>query len=387
VTDNAAGTIVFHLSAPDPEFLYELTEQDYTAPIAPGTPDHDTHLNPIPGTGPYRIGHVDQTAITFVRNRFFREWSHASQPAGNPDTIVWHIFPTRQAAASAVRDGRADWLNGSIPLADYRQIVIQSPAQLHAHPLFAVEYLPLNVHTRPFNHLLARRALNYAVDRNRIAQLYGGPAFATPTCQILTPGLPGYRRNCPYTSHPTADGAYTGPDLATARRLVTKSGTRGDPVELLGSTDEGFIPPELPSYVASVLRALGYRTTLRLVPNAAVSGAMLARFPINTHGDWIADYPDPSSYIPSFLSCNGAQNHHLFCNPRIDRELHRAESLEVTLPEIADALWTAIDRTLTDQAAWVPTVTPRVVDLVSKRLGNYQFNPVWGFLADQSSVQ
>jgi hypothetical protein len=32
----------------------------------------------------------------------------------------------------------------------------------------------------------------------------------------------------------------------------------------------------------------------------------------------------------------------------------------------------------------VPTVNLREVDLVSSRLRNYQYNPVWGFLADQS---
>jgi hypothetical protein len=35
----------------------------------------------------------------------------------------------------------------------------------------------------------------------------------------------------------------------------------------------------------------------------------------------------------------------------------------------------------------VPTVNLRQVDLVSKRLGDYQFNPVWGFLVDQSWVR
>ena len=39
---------------------------------------------------------------------------------------------------------------------------------------------------------------------------------------------------------------------------------------------------------------------------------------------------------------------------------------------------------LTGDAAWVPTVNLRAVDLVSSRLRNYQYNPVWGFLADQS---
>jgi peptide/nickel transport system substrate-binding protein len=52
VTNDAARTVVFHLTAPDPEFLYELTEQDYTAPVPPGTSNHNTALNPIPGTGP-----------------------------------------------------------------------------------------------------------------------------------------------------------------------------------------------------------------------------------------------------------------------------------------------------------------------------------------------
>jgi hypothetical protein len=32
----------------------------------------------------------------------------------------------------------------------------------------------------------------------------------------------------------------------------------------------------------------------------------------------------------------------------------------------------------------MPTVKERDVDFVSKRLHNYEYNPVWGFLADQS---
>jgi YVTN family beta-propeller protein len=86
VPDDATGTIVFHLSAPDPEFLDQLTEEDYTAPVPPGTPDRDMGLHPIPGTGPYRIARADATGIRFVRNPFFREWSHAAQPDGNPGT-------------------------------------------------------------------------------------------------------------------------------------------------------------------------------------------------------------------------------------------------------------------------------------------------------------
>ena len=387
VTDDAAGTVVFHLTAPDPAFLYELTEQDYTAPVPADTPNHDNGLNPIPGTGPYRIVRADRTGVYFARNPFFREWSHAAQPNGSPDMIEWRYLPSQHVAATAVRRDRADWLAGLIPQADYRVLAIQSPAQLHTNPLFAVEFFALNTHLAPFNNVLAREALNYAIDRRVIARMYGGPAFATPTCQPLASGLPGYRRYCPYSAYPGPGGSYNGPDISYAKRLVAKSGTRGEHVGVLGSPNEGYIPPGVAAYAAGVLRSLGYRATLHLVPFALITNAVYPRFQVDTTGDWLADYPDPSSYIPLFFSCNGGNSNGFVCDPALDREMQKAVSLELEAPAAANTLWTTVDHTLTTQADWVPTVNVRQVDLVSKRLGNYQFNPAWGFLADQSWVR
>jgi peptide/nickel transport system substrate-binding protein len=61
-----------------------------------------------------------------------------------------------------------------------------------------------------------------------------------------------------------------------------------------------------------------------------------------------------------------------------------ASLLELSHPTKAAAIWMSIDRQLTDDAVWVPTVSEREVDFVSRRLHNYEYNPVWGFLADQS---
>ena len=387
VTNDATGTIVFHLTSPDPEFLYKLAEQDYTAPIPPGTPDHNAALDSLPGTGPYRIARADQTGVYFIRNPFFHEWSHAAQPYGNPDKIAWRYLPSQQAAATAVQRGRADWLYGSVPPPTYRQTAIKSPALLHSSPLLAVEFLSLNTHVAPFDNVLARKALNYAIDRKTIARLYGGPLFASPTCQPLVPGLPAYRRYCPYTSHPTASGAYTGPDLAYAKRLVAASGTRGAHISVLGSPDEGVIPPNVMTYVGAVLRSLGYRPTVRSATLGSINEAMYRRFQLNTNGDWLADYPDPSSYFPLFFTCRGGNSNGFVCNPARDRQMQTAELRELASPNAANALWTSIDHTLTNQAVWVPTVNQHEVDLVSKRLGNYEFNPVWGYLADQSWVR
>jgi peptide/nickel transport system substrate-binding protein len=384
VTDDATRTVTFHLTAPDPQFLFNLTVQGFAAPIPPGTPDHETGSRTVPGTGPYKIVDVGNTEVRFTRNPFFREWSHAAQPAGNPGAIVWRSVPTPQAAVAAIEHGQADWMFGLIPKAEYRQLRLQDPAQLHSSPQFAVDFAHINTHRAPFNDVRVRQALDYAIDRGKIVQLYGGPSFATPTCQPVTPGLPGYRRYCPYTLHPRPDGAWSAPDLARARRLVHESGTLGQRVDIWGESDNPYIPRTVPAYFAAVLRSLGYRVHLHDVPTAAISNAMRRHFQLSIDGDWLAAYPDPSSYIPPFFSCGGGNNGGYYCSPPLDRQMQQASQFELDDPAKAAATWTAIDHQLTDNAVWVPTVNEREVDLVSKRLRNYEYNPVWGFLADQA---
>jgi YVTN family beta-propeller protein len=384
VTDDATGSVVFHLTASDPPFLFNLTEEAFAAPIPPGTPDRETGSHTVPGTGPYRIVAVSNTQIRFARNPYFREWSHAAQPAGNPDAIVWRTTPAVPDGIAAVEHGQADVLYGLIPRAQYRQLELHSPAQLHSSPVFGVEFTPLNTHRAPFDDVRVRRALNYAIDRAKMLRLYGGPAFAAVTCQVIAPGLPGYRRYCPYTARRRADGAYTGPDLPRARRLVRESGTAGDRIDVWGTTDNSYVPQGLTTYIAGVLRRLGYRVRLHLVENATFTDALRARIQLATDGDWVANYPDPSAYLPQFFGCGGGNSNGYYCDPRLDREMRQAGLLELSNPARATALWAAIDRQITDAALWVTYATENDVDQVSKRLRNYEYNPVWGVLVDQA---
>jgi YVTN family beta-propeller protein len=384
VTNDTTATVTFHFTAPDPEFLFQLSEFAFSAPIPPGTPDHETGARSVPGTGPYEIASVGDTKIRFVRNPYFHEWSHAAQPAGNPDAIVWRSAPSIQAAVAAVEQGRADWFFGQPPFAQFHRLELQNPAQLHVNPQFSVNFLAINTHRAPFNDVRVRQALNYAINRATLVQLFGGPSFAIPTCQAITPGIPGYRRYCPYTLHPRADGAWSAPDMARARQLVRRSGTLGERVQVVGSDDIGFIPPATTPYVGHVLRVLGYRVQVRIIPFDEITPAMWDSFQIGTDGNWIPEYPDPSSYIPSFFSCGGANGNGYYCNPAIDREMQRAELLEPTDPPKANAPWETVDRQLTNNAEWVATVANREVEITSARLHNYEYNPVWGFLADQA---
>ena len=76
-----------------------------------------------------------------------------------------------------------------------------------------------------------------------------------------------------------------------------------------------------------------------------------------------------------------------FCDPELDRRASRAEALRATDPARADAAWARIEHELTNRAVLLPTVTPRTTDVLSKRVGNYQYHPVWGVLVDQLWVR
>ena len=61
---------------------------------------------------------------------------------------------------------------------------------------------------------------------------------------------------------------------------------------------------------------------------------------------------------------------------------------QVTNPYAARGLWQRADRQIVDEAPWVPLVNPKTVDVVSKRVGNYQYSPNgFGMLYDQLWVR
>jgi YVTN family beta-propeller protein len=140
VTDDTTRTVVFHLTAADARFLDKLANCACAAPVPPGTGDRAPGAGgAVPATGPYRIAYLGRAEVRFARNPYFREWSHAAQPAGYPESIVWRTMATARAAVGAVTRGQADWLFGSLPDAEYQTLKLQDPGLLHAGPRSAVE--------------------------------------------------------------------------------------------------------------------------------------------------------------------------------------------------------------------------------------------------------
>jgi peptide/nickel transport system substrate-binding protein len=167
--------------------------------------------------------------------------------------------------------------------------------------------------------------------------------------------------------------------MARARRLVAAWGTRGARVSVWSWTDDPTITPKVVRYAASVLRRLGYRTRVQLVPHNRLDAPLETSQVIA--GAWGND--TPNGMFATWFKWDGPLARGWFCDRRIDRRLGRAQSLKSTNPRAAPAIWARIDRQLVDRAAWVPMVNELGLDFVSERVRNYQFHPYWGQIAEQ----
>jgi ABC-type transport system substrate-binding protein/class 3 adenylate cyclase/sugar lactone lactonase YvrE len=417
-TDDAARTVTFHLSAPNPHFLFDLADgQIVPGYVVPGgTPVREAKRRPLPATGPYRIKSFSQRSVRLVRNPYFHEWFKAAQPAGFPDEIVLKAVGPPLAGDPADAARRQKGGRDRVALVQQQKADITSSAAIpvdarfrpwvKSDPLAVTSYFSLATDRPPFDDRRARQAVNYALDRNRVVHLVADEDTARPTCQVLPPNFPGYRPYCPYTLHRSTEGRWAAPDPAKAKRLVAASGTAGTHVRL-------WVPSahrNLGRYVKGVLEDLEYRVTLRssFQPSKRfgkeyedAKGDPFRRYfirlgrgamsepegPQIAWGGWVADYPAASDFIEPLFSCASAANSGRICDRALERKIKRAARLEQDDPLRANRLWADLDHEITNEALWVPLHNTYASDLVSKRVGNYQFNPQLGVLLSQIWVR
>ena len=397
VTNDAAGTVTFHLGQADPDFLYKLALLT-ASPAPPGATGHLMDRAPfLPGTGPYMISQYGpKSGLTLVRNPYFRQWSYAAQPAGYPNVIRVERMADPSKEQSAVAAGRADLVAVTDDGLPYRSLAIHYPARVHSGLKLGTAFVFLNTRQPPFTSLKARQAVNYAIDRGQIIQLLhlSSPGQAIPTCQILPAGFPSYQGYCPYTAG-AKDGAWHRPDLAKAVRLAHQSGTMHVPVTVW--TSKAFGGRAVGSYLVGVLKDLGYQANLRTVSDGrfyATARNSRNKIQLGLTG-WLPDFPSPSQFFLPVLTCRSfyqdpasTDNLAEFCDPYADQLVSQAQAAQHTNPAAARSLWAQADRVITGQAPWVPIFNRSSTWFVSARVRNCQESPYYaGPLLDQMWVR
>jgi peptide/nickel transport system substrate-binding protein len=396
--DERAGTVTIRLRHPDPQLLPNLA-LPVAAILPAATPRRPLLERPPPGTGPYRIEYFRRDRplgvrkprqsggrMLLVRNPHFLP--REGRPAGYADRIEL----TLARSAQRLLELTASAEKGALDVADlpwtagWRAVQARSGARIRSGAAPFTLYAWLDVAGPPFDDANVRKALNLAVDRRRAADLTGGPDAGSTTCQVLPPGLPGYRPVCSFTIAPSPAGSWIAPDRERAARMIAASHTRGTRLDLWAWPWQRA----LAAYLAGLLRDLGYPTRVHVTDDYSTAATERGRgAQLGLYG-WFADSPYPAPFLRSVMSCaafapgeRGSTNLSRFCDPALDAAIDRAEAAG---PDAGDA-WPRIERRIADAAPIVPLTTQRSAVMTSARAGNVQFHPLAGVLLDQVWVR
>jgi peptide/nickel transport system substrate-binding protein len=328
-----ADTLTIRLSAPNPDIVARLTEPPACA-VPSDTPINPGGFNLIASAGPYYVeSFTPGQSVLLERNPNYR----GSRPHRFERIEVAMGMSTGRAVA-AVKAGTADYttlasgapspgagLAGSVA-AEASALAAQygpfSPAALRGlqqyfvNPGLQLDYFVLNTHRPLFSDLRLRQAVNWAIDRRKLAQLGDGfqPLPEHPTDHYLPPGMPGYRGEQLYPLTP---------DLARARQLAN-----GDGRTALLYTCDISPCPEQAQIVTTDLAAIGIRVQIKkLTLGALFSGFLNPHPPFDLAWDgWITDFPDPYGMLNVLLE-DGAIIEPTFNDPTYQRRLAAAARL------------------------------------------------------------
>ena len=392
VGDEAAGTVTINLTQPDAEFFQKIG-LPHAVILPSDAPVQDAGSVPIPSTGPYMFTSYDPNkALVMERNPHFKVWSEEAQPDGYPDKVQYDFGLSEEASVTAIQNGEADWLFDEIPADRLGEIGTKNKQQVHVTPLTAWWYLPMNTRLAPFDNEKARQAVSYAIDRKALVKIFGGSVLAAPVCQVLPPGFPGNEPYCPFTKNPGAK--WSAPDMAKAKKLVEESGTKGQKVTIIA--EDKAISKSIGVYLQSVLTELGYKADVK-----PIATNIQFTYIQNTNNkvqmsitQWYQDYPAASDFLYVLFGCesfhegsDSSVNISGFCDKELNDKMKKALELGVEDQAAANKMWAEIDKAVTDKAPAAGLFTPKHLDFVSKRLGNFQFNSQYYWMVTQSWVK
>jgi peptide/nickel transport system substrate-binding protein len=387
-----AEAVTLRLARPDTDLPFKLA-LPFASPVPVATPVEDQGLDPVPGTGPYMIVRASRDRIELVRNPAFHEWSGAAQPDGFVDAISWRLNQAVASSFDRLSAGELDLMTDAPQPEDLASLLAAHPDQVVSWELPLTLYVGMDVLKPPFDDVLVRQALNYAIDRDHVVELAGGPASWHPTCQILPPNFHGYEPFCPYTLDPDA-GVWSAPDPDRARALIEDADAIGEKVTVWVNDDPGVgpVPPgarvEIARYVRDVLNELGLRASLKILHHIGeYSRAIYAGEPQAYLFAWASDYPRAGDFLEPQFRCGAYANASGLCSESIDAAIDQAQRIQATDPGASNRAWTAIEHQLVADAVWAPTMNPVSAYAFSARTENVQVHPVLGILLSRLWVQ
>ncbi len=361
-------TVVFRLTQPAADWPYRMA-MPAASPVPrslaaaqdrPGGGDYSRHSV---ASGPYRVASWEPgKSLRLERNPFWDRVTDEARAASVP-AVQWTQGLANDDAVERVIRGEFDLAMDVAPYASLLERVVTDPAlegRLVNEPEGCTQYIFLNTTVPPFDDLLVRRAVNFAIDKANLKRLSGGPVTGPVAASVVPPGVEGHIPPSRYDPFETAADAGS---VRRGRKLLAKAGFPdgyAGAVRVVGPKD----PPgdKLLASILGDLRRLGFSNLEVVQPGFpdeydTYYGRPDSDTAIGTSAGWCKDYPRGGSFVDQVLTSDDIEqednrNYAELSDPRLDAAV-AAAGAEMD-PARAEKLWQRVNRIATETAAWVP---------------------------------
>ena len=301
-----ASTVAFHLEAPNGNFPYLVSSDNYNAIVVPKGTDHAKWQKTFIGTGPFKLqNYTTNTGANFTANPDY--WGGAPNLASTAFTF----YSSQQPQILALQGGQVDVIV---------QFVVQGAQALLNSSSYTIIKLKSANHRElsmrndqaPFTDKRVRQAIALTLDRPGMVQALLAGAGVLGNDSPFSPKFPSTDTTVPQRAK----------DLTKAKQLLSAAGhPNGFSTQL--ATEQYEEIPQLAQVIAEAASKIGVKINLKVETQANYYGKA-------TYGnsDWLdatmslVDYGDrgvPNVFLDAPLTSKGTWNAAHFKNPTYDK--------------------------------------------------------------------
>lgn len=361
VSDNE---IEFVLKEPLGFFLQNLAMSYFaiTSPAALEEYGPDITENPV-GTGPFKFNNWSKNDSIVLDK--FEDYRVEDQP--KLDQVIFQVIPDNSARLIALQSGEIDMMDGLNP-DDAAGLEGEEGIELLTRGENNFGYVGFHTQKEPVDQKEVRQAINYAIDKQAIADaLYAG--YATTAKNPLPPSYLGYNDG--------VEGYEYNPDRA--RELLEEAGyADGLEIELmLSPTARPYMPD--PETVAQIVQENLSEVGIELTITSHEWAPYLELTEQGEHQmyimGWSGTNGDPDYFLSSLLHSSniGSSNNTFYENSEVDDLLNQAKRA-VDQEERAD-LYMQAQELISEESPMVTLVHSTPVMAISSNVQNYVPHP------------
>ena len=363
-------TVVITLSEPNAPFLANMAmsfmsilSKEYSDKLIATNKKDNIDKEPV-GTGPFLFSaYVKDNSLKLVKNDKY--WGKR----GNIDKLIFAITPDASVRTQKLKVSECNFVAEPAP-ADISDLKKNPKVSVMEAPGLNVGYLAMNVTKKPFDNVLVRRAIHYALNRKSyIDAVYMGSAMIAKNPIPST--IWSYNNS-------VKDYEY---DVNKAKALLKQAGFPSG-----FETEMWTLPVSRPynpngkkmgELMQADLAKVGIKVKLQTfdwptyLKNSKNGEHQLIQF------GWTGDNGDPDNFMGTLLSCDAVKegsNYSRWCDPKFNKLIMDARV--ATDIKKRTSLYMDAQKIFKDQAPWVTLAHSIQFRAMGKNVKNYKIDPL-----------